>query len=129
RARYYHPVFSRFTSEDPIGFGGGDSNLYRYAADSPTNLADPTGLFAPVIIAGLVCGAGALAGAIGYVVLAGRKATLRGGLLVAGAGCGGALLGFFLGGGSLPSLGLLTSRFAVGAVAAGAAALPAAQRI
>jgi RHS repeat-associated protein len=43
RARYYHPVFSRFVSEDPLGFGAGDTNLYRYAADSPTNLSDPSG--------------------------------------------------------------------------------------
>jgi RHS repeat-associated protein len=43
RARYYHPVFSRFVSEDPIGFGGGDANLYRYVNSNPTNMTDPTG--------------------------------------------------------------------------------------
>jgi RHS repeat-associated protein len=43
RARYYHPVFSRFTSEDPIEFGGGDANLYEYGAGSPTNFTDPSG--------------------------------------------------------------------------------------
>lgn len=33
-------------SEDPSGFGGGDSNLYRYAGNSPTNGTDPSGLWA-----------------------------------------------------------------------------------
>ena len=43
RARYYSPVLQRFMSQDPIGFGGGDTNLYAYATNSPTNLGDPTG--------------------------------------------------------------------------------------
>ena len=30
RARYYHPVLQRFISEDPIGFLGGDVNLYAF---------------------------------------------------------------------------------------------------
>jgi RHS repeat-associated protein len=30
RARYYHPRLQRFIAEDPIGFGGGDLNLYGY---------------------------------------------------------------------------------------------------
>jgi RHS repeat-associated protein len=43
RARYYSPTFGRFLSEDPIGFGGGDMNLYAYVSDSPTAFADPSG--------------------------------------------------------------------------------------
>ena len=35
----------RFLSEDPIGFGGKDPNLYRYVFNDPLNLTDPTGLF------------------------------------------------------------------------------------
>ena len=52
RARYYDPSVGQFISEDPIGFEGGDANLYRYVGNSPTNYVDPTGLFvvaAPVI--------------------------------------------------------------------------------
>jgi len=44
RARYYHTDFQRFLSEDPIGFEGGDVNLYAYVRNSPTNSTDPTGL-------------------------------------------------------------------------------------
>jgi RHS repeat-associated protein len=43
RARYYDPMVGRFTSEDPIGFGGGN-NFYAYALNSPVNLTDPSGL-------------------------------------------------------------------------------------
>jgi len=44
RARYYHPQVGRFMREDPIGFAGGDSNLYRYALNDPINSVDPYGL-------------------------------------------------------------------------------------
>jgi RHS repeat-associated protein len=44
RARYYDSAVGRFISEDPIGFGAGDSNLSRYVSNSPTNFIDPSGL-------------------------------------------------------------------------------------
>ena len=44
RARYYSPTLRRFISEDPLGFAGGDINLYAYALSSPTNFTDPLGL-------------------------------------------------------------------------------------
>jgi len=40
RARYYNPTFQRFVSQDPIGFTGGDANLYRYVSDNPITLAE-----------------------------------------------------------------------------------------
>jgi RHS repeat-associated protein len=43
RARYYHPSLQRFISEDPIGFAGGDVNLYAYVFNDPVNLIDPSG--------------------------------------------------------------------------------------
>jgi RHS repeat-associated protein len=43
RARYYSPSHSRFLSEDPLEFDAGDSNLYAYVFNSPTNFVDPTG--------------------------------------------------------------------------------------
>ncbi|MDQ7772492.1 MAG: formate--tetrahydrofolate ligase, partial [Elusimicrobiales bacterium] len=48
RARYYSPETGRFLQEDPIGFAGGDVNLYAYVGNSPYNRIDPTGL-SPVI--------------------------------------------------------------------------------
>jgi RHS repeat-associated protein len=44
RARYYHPTLQRFISEDPLGFAGGDANLYAYVFNSPTKFSDPLGL-------------------------------------------------------------------------------------
>jgi RHS repeat-associated protein len=44
RARYYDPQIERFLGEDPIGFDSRDFNFYRYVANSPMNLNDPTGL-------------------------------------------------------------------------------------
>jgi hypothetical protein len=44
RARYYDPSVARFISEDPLGFGGGDVNLFAYVRNQPVNLADPLGL-------------------------------------------------------------------------------------
>ena len=43
RARYYHPQLQRFISEDPVGLGGGDINLYAYVGNDPMNLVDPLG--------------------------------------------------------------------------------------
>jgi RHS repeat-associated protein len=44
RARYYSPKMQRFVSEDPIGFNGGDINLYAYARNNPVRYFDPWGL-------------------------------------------------------------------------------------
>jgi RHS repeat-associated protein len=48
-ARDYEPVFGRWTSQDPIGFAGGGSNLYEYLAGDPLNAIDPNGLCAAAI--------------------------------------------------------------------------------
>jgi len=42
-ARDYDPHTGRWTSKDPIRFGGGDSNLYGYVLGDPVNFIDPTG--------------------------------------------------------------------------------------
>ena len=39
----YNPEFGRFISEDPIGFAGGDPNLFRALANDPINKIDPYG--------------------------------------------------------------------------------------
>ncbi|HRZ36278.1 MAG TPA: RHS repeat-associated core domain-containing protein [Candidatus Paceibacterota bacterium] len=43
RARHYDARAGRFTAMDPVGFFGGDHNLYRYAMNSPVHMFDPSG--------------------------------------------------------------------------------------
>ena len=43
-ARDYRSSIGRFSGIDPIGFRGGDSDLYRYVTNSPTDIVDLTGL-------------------------------------------------------------------------------------
>jgi RHS repeat-associated protein len=43
RARMYDPSLGRFTTRDPIGFAGGDANLYRYVLNQPLKYVDPSG--------------------------------------------------------------------------------------
>ena len=42
--RWYSPQAMRWMSQDPLGYDGGDTNLYRYCGNSVTNTVDPTGL-------------------------------------------------------------------------------------
>lgn len=44
-ARHYDPTIGRWTSKDPIGFNGGDTNLYAYVGANPMSYIDPSGLF------------------------------------------------------------------------------------
>jgi RHS repeat-associated protein len=44
QARWYDPAAGRFITTDPTGFGGGDSNIYRYVGNDSTGTFDPTGL-------------------------------------------------------------------------------------
>ena len=43
-ARDYTPATGQFTSADPLGLGGLDTNLRRYVANNPVNGVDPEGL-------------------------------------------------------------------------------------
>ena len=40
----YDATIGRFISQDPIGFEGGDKNLYRMVGNHPTYATDPSGL-------------------------------------------------------------------------------------
>ncbi len=43
-ARDYDAELGRWIAKDPIGFAGGDANLYGYCLGDPVNLVDPSGL-------------------------------------------------------------------------------------
>ncbi len=44
--RDYDPDVGRWTAKDPIGFSGGDTDLYGYCLNDPVNWFDPLGLSA-----------------------------------------------------------------------------------
>jgi RHS repeat-associated protein len=43
--RDYDPDTGRWTAKDPIGFAGGDTDLYGYCLNDPVNWVDPSGLY------------------------------------------------------------------------------------
>jgi RHS repeat-associated protein len=53
--RYYDPKIGRYLRPDPIGFNGGDENLYAYVWNDPNYWVDPSGEFAQIAI-GFVSG-------------------------------------------------------------------------
>jgi RHS repeat-associated protein len=46
--RWYEAGTGGWLSQDPTGLGAGDTDLYRYCGNSPTNMTDPSGL-GPVV--------------------------------------------------------------------------------
>ncbi|CAA6817654.1 MAG: Rhs family protein [uncultured Sulfurovum sp.] len=52
--RDYDAYVGKWTAKDPIGFSGGDSNLYGYVLGDPVNFVDPSGLYVNLLIAGAV---------------------------------------------------------------------------
>ena len=50
RAHYYDSNTGRWQSQDPLGFAAGDSNLYRYVHNQPTDYSDPSGLEGPLFL-------------------------------------------------------------------------------
>ena len=49
-ARDYDAKIGRWTAKDPVGFGGGDSNLSVYVGLDPINVIDPLGLKKYIIV-------------------------------------------------------------------------------
>src|SRR5579885_1348460 len=52
--RDYSPGQGRWEEPDPIGFRGGDTNLYRADANNPVRYTDPSGEFVFLVAAGVV---------------------------------------------------------------------------
>ncbi len=45
RGREYDPESKRWNRPDTLGFAAGQSNLYQFVGNSPTNATDPTGQY------------------------------------------------------------------------------------
>ena len=90
--RDYDPDIGRWTAKDPIGFAGGDTDLYGYVLNDPINLIDPSGQLG---IAGVVIGgiSGAYGGFISGITSGNITAGIIGGLAGAAAG---SIVGVFL---------------------------------
>ncbi|MBY0527532.1 MAG: hypothetical protein K2R98_29315 [Gemmataceae bacterium] len=46
----YRPSLGVWLSDDPIGFEGGQQNLYEFVGNNPTNETDPSGLAVPRLV-------------------------------------------------------------------------------
>jgi len=85
-ARDYDAETSRWAAKDPIGFKGGDTNLFAYVVSDPINAIDPKG----TVVGNLVgAGLGAVSGGIGGYITGGWQGAVAGGLI-------GGAVGFFI---------------------------------
>jgi RHS repeat-associated protein len=73
--RDYDPDTGRWTAKDPIGFAGGDTDLYGYVKSNPVNLVDPLGLLVQLHSRSVKGTAGAGAHSYVTVVTQGRTTT------------------------------------------------------
>ncbi len=47
---HYDSTVGRWTTKDPIGFAGGDTNLYAYVGGNPMSAIDPDGLKTTLVV-------------------------------------------------------------------------------
>jgi RHS repeat-associated protein len=117
RARFYDANLGRFISEDPIGFRGGDVNLFGYVRNNPMLYVDREGESPTLVTGAIGAGVGALIGG-GYVLLNGGSWTDAGKGAAVGAIAGG-VTGLTLGFGGAAIAGVFNGGI-LGGAAAGA---------
>jgi RHS repeat-associated protein len=83
RARWYGPVVGRFTSQDPKQFGAGDTDLYRYVNNDPSNAIDPTGMDAGAVAITLATSGGTTLALTEAAALAEAAAATAGAAIIA----------------------------------------------
>jgi len=93
RARWYDPDIGRFLSEDPLGFGAGDVNLYAYVGNNPLSGNDPTGEIANFVIGGAIGGGGELLAQFLESKITGQEFSPDFGRIALAAGTGAAGVG------------------------------------
>ena len=99
RARWYSPTLMRFASTDPLMYGAGDANIYRYVGGNPASRNDPSGEVVQAL-------AGAVIGAVAGIAVNGISNRLHGkdfwdnwGAAAASGALAGLIPGFVLGAG------------------------------
>jgi RHS repeat-associated protein len=95
--RDYDAETGKWTAKDPIGFDGGDTNLYGYVLNDPVNFVDPTGEVPISGSGGVGAGMHALiAGLNGHI----QVKTIDGNIYYVITVCGRIGLGIYLGAGA-----------------------------
>ena len=78
--RDYDPETGRWTAKDPIGFDGGDENLFDYVQNDPVNMIDPLGLRLSSGQNAAVATVGAVAGFVGSIIAGPAGGAIAGGV-------------------------------------------------
>ena len=68
--RDYDAETGKWTAKDPIGFDGGDTNLYGYVLGDPVNYIDPTGQFLFVLFPAIPVGTALVLDGLAWLSLA-----------------------------------------------------------
>lgn len=92
-ARDYDPGMGRWTNKDPIGFAGGDTNVYAYVGSDPVNRVDPSGLDTFNCVNNCIASQGVFSLASGGIVVASCFALTPIGCPILSGGTAGAIAG------------------------------------